>query len=575
MNNDSLEAASLRQAIEQAKDRLLTLLRSGSDDRLEGLAARLESEWSEHASADLLNIAFVGQYSAGKSTLISALTGRDDIEIDADIATSSATPYRWNGVTLVDTPGLYTERTDHDALTDEAIRKADLLVYCLTYMLFDDITAENFRTLAFDRGFGTKTLLTVNKVNSEPGETQERVQTYQNALTTTLAPHPVSPFRPVFVDARDYLDGLEDDDPELVEESRFPGFVKALDAFAAERGVLGRLDAPARLVKAAAHDAEIALGTTDGVDDAYLLILQRLSRVVANERERLRGRVRLRVGELTGAIVARGNKLLVELSETKDQEALFKQVELDLERAMQQTIEDIQPMIEAAAEKLQDEIDGVLEGRLATEFIASMDGAQLDRNTPGGEGAPGWLAGWKNVQGLGRKGADGVAKLAGGELGGGFLKAGGAAGSPLHKAIYAGGKMLGYNFKPWEAVNLAKTVGQVAQVAGVVIGLAAIAADAYALRQERRAEADASRARLELQDQFHSVADDTSRKFDAFLRQEVEPELFGFVDDRVDAARTTYRESTSARDSTLGQVAAVEKEIDTILARLAALHPVA
>src|SRR5659263_360122 len=64
----------------------------------------------EAGKSDLLKVVFVGQYSAGKSTIISALTGNRNIKIDADIATDKTTDYPWNGILLTDTPGLWTER---------------------------------------------------------------------------------------------------------------------------------------------------------------------------------------------------------------------------------------------------------------------------------------------------------------------------------------------------------------------------------------------------------------------------------------------------------------------------------
>ena len=60
----------------------------------------------------VLRVAFIGQYSAGKSTIISALTGNRNISIGADITTDKATPYSWNGIEIMDTPGIGTELLD-------------------------------------------------------------------------------------------------------------------------------------------------------------------------------------------------------------------------------------------------------------------------------------------------------------------------------------------------------------------------------------------------------------------------------------------------------------------------------
>ena len=104
-------------------------------------------------------ITFIGQYSAGKSSIVSALTNRNDIKIDADIATSSATEYILDDqIILVDTPGLYTGNHEHDDITLEAINKADMLVYCITNELFDSITIKDYKN-GYMKNYRNKMLL--------------------------------------------------------------------------------------------------------------------------------------------------------------------------------------------------------------------------------------------------------------------------------------------------------------------------------------------------------------------------------------------------------------------------------
>ena len=45
-----------------------------------------------------ISIVFVGQFSAGKSTIIKALTGIEDIEIGEGIKTMETHSYDWNGI---------------------------------------------------------------------------------------------------------------------------------------------------------------------------------------------------------------------------------------------------------------------------------------------------------------------------------------------------------------------------------------------------------------------------------------------------------------------------------------------
>ena len=79
-----------------------------NNDDLE-IKERLEATLKEVMEEKRIVITFIGQYSAGKSSIVSALSNRNDIKIDADIATSSATEYILDDqIILVDTPGLYT-----------------------------------------------------------------------------------------------------------------------------------------------------------------------------------------------------------------------------------------------------------------------------------------------------------------------------------------------------------------------------------------------------------------------------------------------------------------------------------
>ena len=151
--NSNFKAAHLSQQFKAACTQFDQLLASAQSPELAEIRQKFRDDFKEYKQKGSLTVAFIGQYSAGKSTIISALTGRRDIHIDADIATDTTTPYDWNGIKIIDTPGLYTDRTDHDEITYEAIAKADLLVFCLTYMLFDTITIENFKTLAYDQSY--------------------------------------------------------------------------------------------------------------------------------------------------------------------------------------------------------------------------------------------------------------------------------------------------------------------------------------------------------------------------------------------------------------------------------------
>lgn len=51
------------------------------------------------------------------------------------------TGYDWEGVQLLDTPGVHAGYADRDTTTYQTIDKADLLVFVITGELFDDLAS--------------------------------------------------------------------------------------------------------------------------------------------------------------------------------------------------------------------------------------------------------------------------------------------------------------------------------------------------------------------------------------------------------------------------------------------------
>ena len=112
-----------------------------------------------------IKLVFVGQYSAGKSSIIKMLTG-EDVAIGAAITTQDSTPYEWNGLEIIDTPGIHTElRPDHDEITYEQINHAALLIFVITNEGFSQRMGDHFRTLAIDQKRAANMVLVVNKMD--------------------------------------------------------------------------------------------------------------------------------------------------------------------------------------------------------------------------------------------------------------------------------------------------------------------------------------------------------------------------------------------------------------------------
>jgi len=148
-------------------------------------------------------VAVIGEGSVGKTTLVAALTG--DPEARADIGPGISTERSRRYVTtqagleieIWDTPGLGTERWDHDADVRDRITRADAVVVAVTTELLDDVAREQLRhLLVLGRKLGA-TLFVITKSDREAIDRSEALAD----LRMALAPVPESAIEPVWTSA--------------------------------------------------------------------------------------------------------------------------------------------------------------------------------------------------------------------------------------------------------------------------------------------------------------------------------------------------------------------------------------
>ena len=153
---------------------------------------------------DMIKIVLVGQYSAGKSSIIKMLTGEDDIRIAADIATDKATSYQWKGVEITDTPGIDTRlRPEHDEISKRAIQEADMLLFVITNELFDENIAKDFKELAFTQNRKNAMLLVVNKMErANDGNSPEQQEIIKQDVARVTAPCTPDDFHIGFIEKK-------------------------------------------------------------------------------------------------------------------------------------------------------------------------------------------------------------------------------------------------------------------------------------------------------------------------------------------------------------------------------------
>lgn len=167
-----------------------------------------------------ISVVFAGQFSAGKSTILKALTQIPEIEVGSGVKTLKTQAYDWNGIKVIDTPGIHTVlHPDHDEITYEAIANADLLVYVVTQELFDDYIGHDFRHLLLDQEKAGEMILVVNKME-DIGNTPENQKIKRDDLLRVTDPYTPDQLRTVFIDAESYIDSLSEEDEEVAEELR-------------------------------------------------------------------------------------------------------------------------------------------------------------------------------------------------------------------------------------------------------------------------------------------------------------------------------------------------------------------
>ena len=196
-----------------------------------------------------LKLVFVGQYSAGKSSVIKMLTG-EDVAIGAKITTQTAQAYPWHGIEIVDTPGIHTElRADHDELTYEEINHAALLVFVITNEGFSQRIGDHFRKLAIEQKRGGNMVLVVNKMDRTAlGNVQEQQMIIEEDLQKVTEPYAPSELYLSFLDTTSYFECLEEEDEELRQEllslSGREIFIDNLNRFVVSHELLAKISKP-------------------------------------------------------------------------------------------------------------------------------------------------------------------------------------------------------------------------------------------------------------------------------------------------------------------------------------------
>ncbi|MCX6159544.1 MAG: 50S ribosome-binding GTPase [Ignavibacteriae bacterium] len=543
--------------ISKLVERFIEITKSINKDNTELVVKSILSDFSDFKNKVKLEIAFIGQYAAGKSSIISALTGDKEIKIGQGITTDIAKQYSWNNIFLVDTPGIYTERKDHDDISIAYMNKADLLVYVITVDGFVDPIGPNFRKIAFEEGLSNKMMLVMNKRSME---SQSNEENWVKHVYNVIQPLSKEDLKLVIIDAQDYIEACDSTDieekNELITLSNFEMFIEKLNEFLEEKGLIGKLVSPLNLINYYSNILIDSLTSENNNFEKLQEMLRRKQFVVLKSKQKLEETVSSQIRVLYSEIIKRGYRVAEMIGYESDQEIIKQEND--------NTIEEIKGLCEEEKTKINeivlDEISNMLkeiDKLSSSELMKDLMGIQefkLDFNVAikdkrvkqSFKQAPEILNKFSSFAG---KFTSSVEKA-----GAKGLKA--VSGSKAHETALKVGEFFGHKFKPWDAVKYADKfakVGKVLGVAGLILG------PAIALWEEKKEKdykADLLKTRMEVRNNFTGYAKEVKKEFDEKLKELLNnlhnKELI-LIDEQSDSLRSTEK-NDSAEVKSLNEI---------------------
>ncbi|MFV0176507.1 50S ribosome-binding GTPase [Empedobacter falsenii] len=467
---------------------------------------RIEQELQELDDRTDLKVAFVGQYSSGKSTIISALTGDKSIKIDANVATDIVSEYKWHNIVLMDTPGILAGKVEkHDEATKNALKECDLIVYVITSQLFDDLIFENFINLAYEQHLKDKMIIAINKMSMEAGEFEDLVLNYRQSLKSIFTERGYDfDFETIFIDAADYIEGKEDNDEEFIQLSNFSTFITSLNHFVEEKGIIKKqFDTPVRILKDGISD--IALATAN---PELQLLIDQAEPKIKNAKKDINRSVNLLVNDIVQEIKSLGYDLT---NKMEDGENEFKLAEGEFNNTVSKIIENlddkIQKIIEDEESELIKEIDSFTSKSTFEAYEKKLNDQLNNVEVP--KEVKLNLEKQRQILDLLGKGGSKVASMTFKDAAATGLK--NVSGSTMHETVLTVGKFFGHKFKPWGAIKTANKLGKAGKFLGPVISVAGIGLDIYLKQKEDKQRKELKKAKDKYFSSIVTFADNIKR----------------------------------------------------------------
>ena len=547
-------------------------LATAPSEKMQMLAGRIPVEIL--SSDKSVNLVFAGQYSAGKSSIMKVLTGREDIAIGAGITTEKTHTYDWGGITVVDTPGVHTQlRPDHDEITYRAIAGADLLVFVVTNELFDSHLAKHFRNLAIERDKAHEMMLVVNKMRRcAKGNSQEAQNVIREDLRKVLAPFTPEDLRTTFIDAEAALESKTETDGEiakiLLKKSGVDGFTQELNRFVREKGLSSRYTTALYSLEQILQEALASESTGDKDIDALEELLLQRRRALLDTQDRIPRAVEGEIQNASSQIRQEGRKVADMINGSADQKAVDQELQAAQDRVQnlaEQLEKSVQVVIGKHMKALDDRVGDIANSELAKELLP-----RLVHRIEQASISPEAMKNLKKASDISSKLGEFLVRNSftskTGTLGG-LFKLNQYSGTATHGAVKAIGKFFGKSFKPWEAVKWTRTVanvGRVFAVAGTVLTFVLqIKEDADAAQLEVDLRESRSAVRSGFNDAAHVIEMHFDKATQSFVSSAISSEIEN-VDSQLDELRNLQQTRSDLFQNLLGLLEETRELIKSI-----------
>lgn len=518
-------------------------------DDIKNVFNSIHYPYKDYDKNEQIHLVFVGQYSAGKSSILSMLTGRKDIQIGEGITTQKTTSYDWNGIQVIDTPGIHSElRPDHDEISYKAIASADMLVYVVTNEGFDDNIANRFRNVAIEKDKAGEMILVINKMTrTQEGNVPEQQQIIKKDMEKVLAPYTPDQLNISFLDAESYLDSLTETNKEIADELRnrsgYDQFVNTLNKFVSEKNIASKLttelyqidnqiQSAIKEIEPKQEDEDIKALEENYRQQRFLLvegrnsIRQDVSDIFIQSASEIRN-----IGLDSANIICGGCK-------EKEVELELQSKICEVNRIIEKSQEQAKVLIEAKLNELKISIDKLENSEFSTELKTRLKGkfSGLPENV---KKVISQTSNYAKIV------SDATVKNSYNAASTGGLKLCNFSGSNVHDIVLKAGHAIGHKFKPWEAIKITKGVavaGHVLSVLGVVIS---VGMQIYSDAQEEKIIKDLERNRQNVRSSFNSAAND----FENFGRDFVKEVVNKGIDNSIQEIDNKLKEISNSFNS--------------------------